>query len=447
MTITLADKNANGSYDIVIVGGGMVGISLALLLNREVNREVNRESNREASLDASTQKPWKILLVEAQTIINEPQSCVYSFSPYHSNFDARSTVLSWSSRTIYESIGIWPELKKHLSAIAQIHVSDRGHMGLTRINAEEADVDALGYVVENQWLGSVLLKQLEQTDVEVLDNAKVETIAPLADGMRLEIVTADNPPQTIHSKLVVIADGAGSATAQKLGIQSQSTAYGQTGIIANISLEKPHHGVAYERFTEQGPMALLPLTDFKGRPRSALVWTQPSDVAESLMAADEQSFLDQLQECFGYRLGRFEQAGERACYPLALTTADEQVRRHLVVMGNAAHSLHPVAGQGFNLSLRDAATLTDTLAATLSGAESQHIGDLGLLQDYQQRQSVDQRNTVLFSDSLPKLFGLSSSIVALGRNSGLLVMDVVPSLRSRFARFGMGMATREAGHG
>ena len=157
MTMTIADRNANSSYDIVIVGGGMVGISLALLLNREASRD--------ASLATSTQKPWKILLVEAQTIINEPQSGVYSSSPYHSSFDARSTALSWSSRTIYESIGIWPELKKHLSAIAQIHVSDRGHMGLTRINAEEADVDALGYVVENQWLGSVLLKQLEQTDV------------------------------------------------------------------------------------------------------------------------------------------------------------------------------------------------------------------------------------------------------------------------------------------
>ncbi|MDB4109326.1 FAD-dependent oxidoreductase [Porticoccaceae bacterium] len=191
MTMTIADRNANSSYDIVIVGGGMVGISLALLLNREASRD--------ASLATSTQKPWKILLVEAQTIINEPQSGVYSSSPYHSSFDARSTALSWSSRTIYESIGIWPELKKHLSAIAQIHVSDRGHMGLTRINAEEADVDALGYVVENQWLGSVLLKQLEQTDVEVLDNAKVETIAPLADGMRLEIVTADNPPPRLST--------------------------------------------------------------------------------------------------------------------------------------------------------------------------------------------------------------------------------------------------------
>jgi 2-polyprenyl-6-methoxyphenol hydroxylase-like FAD-dependent oxidoreductase len=165
-------------------------------------------------------------------------------------------------------------------------------------------------------------------------------------------------------------------------------------------------------------------------------------MAETLMAADEQAFLEQLQLRFGYRLGHFKQLGKRVAYPLALTTATEQVRRHLVVMGNAAHSLHPVAGQGFNLSLRDAAALANSLAEA-----GDRIGDLAVLQNYQQQQAIDQRNTVLFSDSLPKLFGLSSSIVALGRNSGLLAMDLIPSLRNSFAQFGMGMATREPDNG
>jgi len=417
--VAVTDTRANSNYDIVIVGGGMVGISLALLLR--------------------AQRPWKILVVEAQelAVSDSPVSGAYS-----SSFDARSTALSWSSRNIYQSIAVWPQLKRHLAAIAQIHVSDRGHAGLTRIDAADANVDALGYVVENQWLGSVLLNQLAETDIQLLGSAGVETIVPLAAGMRLRVQQSDQDLQTIDAKLVVIADGAGSSTSKKLGIQSQSSTYGQTGIIANISLEKPHGGVAYERFTDQGPMALLPLTDFKGRPRSALVWTQPSEMAESLMAADEQSFLEQLQTRFGYRLGRFKQLGERVAYPLALTTATEQVRRHLVVMGNAAHSLHPVAGQGFNLSLRDAATLANSLAQA-----GEAIGDLVVLQQYQQQQAADQRNTVLFSDSLPKLFGLSSSVIALGRNSGLLAMDLIPSLRNSFARFGMGMATREPGHG
>ena len=414
-----ANTSAEPNYDIVIVGGGMVGISLALLLR--------------------AQRPWKILLVEAQELAagDSPVTGAYS-----SSFDARSTALSWSSRTIYQSIGVWPQLKKHLSAIAQIHVSDRGHAGLTRINAQDANVDALGYVVENQWLGSVLLKQLAATDIELLGCASVETILPLATGMRLGVKPAQAELQTLDAKLVVIADGAGSGTAQKLGIQSQSTAYGQTGIIANISLDQPHAGVAYERFTDQGPMALLPLTDFKGRSRSALVWTQSKDTSEALMAADDHSFLEQLQQRFGYRLGQFKQLGERVSYPLALTTATEQVRRHLVVMGNAAHSLHPVAGQGFNLSLRDAASLAETLSQA-----GDSLGDLAVLQNYQQRQASDQRNTLLFSDSLPKLFGLSSSVVALGRNSGLLAMDLLPPLRGAFAQFGMGMLTREAGHG
>jgi 2-polyprenyl-6-methoxyphenol 4-hydroxylase len=403
----------------VIVGGGMVGISLALLLR--------------------AQQPWNILLIEAQELASSdgPVSGAYS-----SSFDARSTALSWSSKNIYQSIGLWPQLKKHLSAIAQIHVSDRGHVGMTRIDAGDANVDALGYVVENQWLGSVLLNQLTKTDIQLLGSCKLETIEPLASGMRLQLQQADKDLQTIETKLLVIADGAGSTTAQQLGIQSQSTPYDQTGIIANVSLEKPHGGVAYERFTDQGPMALLPLADFKGRPRSALVWTQPRAMAETLMAADEQAFLEQLQLRFGYRLGHFKQLGKRVAYPLALTTATEQVRRHLVVMGNAAHSLHPVAGQGFNLSLRDAAALANSLAEA-----GDRIGDLAVLQNYQQQQAIDQRNTVLFSDSLPKLFGLSSSIVALGRNSGLLAMDLIPSLRNSFAQFGMGMATREPGNG
>jgi len=417
--VAAANTGANSHYDIVIVGGGMVGISLALLLR--------------------AQQPWNILLIEAQEL-------AYSDGPvsgaYSSSFDARSTALSWSSKNIYQSIGLWPQLKKHLSAIAQIHVSDRGHVGMTRIDAGDAKVDALGYVVENQWLGSVLLNQLTKTDIQLLGSCKLETIEPLASGMRLQLQQADKDLQTIETKLLVIADGAGSTTAQQLGIQSQSTPYDQTGIIANVSLEKPHGGVAYERFTDQGPMALLPLADFKGRPRSALVWTQPRAMAETLMAADEQAFLEQLQLRFGYRLGHFKQLGKRVAYPLALTTATEQVRRHLVVMGNAAHSLHPVAGQGFNLSLRDAAALANSLAEA-----GDRIGDLAVLQNYQQQQAIDQRNTVLFSDSLPKLFGLSSSIVALGRNSGLLAMDLIPSLRNSFAQFGMGMATREPGNG
>ncbi len=416
MTETPATQNSR-SYDIVIVGGGMVGISLALLL-------------------AEQQHPWKILLLEAQAYQQSDHS------EHRPSFDARSTALSWSSRKIFEAAGLWPALQSQASHIKKIHVSDRGHIGLTRIDAQEAGVEALGYVVENRWIGSVLLEKLAATSVEVLAPARVATIKPLKKGVRLIL---EDSEQILESSLVVIADGANSKTAQKMGIHSNQQPYGQQGIIANIALDKPHDGVAYERFTDQGPMAMLPLPDYQGRPRCALVWTEPAEKAEQLMTASDEEFLQCLQERFGYRLGMLQQVGERHAYPLSLTTSTEQVRRNLVVLGNAAHSLHPVAGQGFNLSLRDVAVLADVLGSARSSGGD--FAALETLESYQQQQLADQQNTLLFSDNLPKLFSQSSSAIALGRNSGLLMMDLIPGLRSRFARFGMGMATREAGHG
>ena len=410
-------------FDMVIVGGGMVGISLALIL--------------------AAQRDWKILLVEAQSMK------LGSASNHSASFDDRSTALSWTSRNIYQSIGIWDQLSKHLTDIRQIHVSDRGHGGLTRMSAAEAGVDALGYVVENHWLGSVLIDRLAQQSIDVLANTHISSVRPLRDGIEISLkgVKALDSEETsiIHSDLLVIADGSNSKTAEKLGIHSKSSSYRQTAIIANIQLEKKHQNVAYERFTDQGPMALLPLSDFKGQHRSALVWVQPEDKAEQLIKAEDTAFLDTLQQRFGHRLGRFKQVGNRLDYPLALTLAAEQVRRNVVVVGNAAHSLHPVAGQGFNLSLRDVAALAARL--NIARIQQKDIGALEVLEDYQQQQLVDQRNTLIFSDSLTKFFSGTSSISAVTRNSGLLALDLVPQLRHGFAKFGMGMATSEARHG
>lgn len=415
MITETSEQSSAEHYDLVVVGGGMVGISLALLL-------------------AQQQPHWKLLLLEAQA---------YDSSGRHSpSFDSRSTALSWSSRKILQAAGLWSALEPHTSAINNIHVSDRGHIGLTRISAEEADVEALGYVIENRWIGAGLLEKLAATSVEMKAPERVAKVTPLKQGVRLEL---ENSGECIQTSLLVIADGANSQTAQKLGIHSDQQPYGQQAIIANIGLEEAHNGVAYERFTDQGPMAMLPLPDFDGRPRCALVWTQPPGRAAELMAATDEDFLKALQESFGYRMGMLKKVGERVAYPLALTTASEQVRRNIVVLGNAAHSLHPVAGQGFNLSLRDVATLADVLGkAKATGAD---FSSLETLEDYQQLQLADQQNTLMFSDNLPKLFAQPSAVVALGRNSGLVIMDLLPSLRSRFAKFGMGMANKEAGHG
>jgi ubiquinone biosynthesis UbiH/UbiF/VisC/COQ6 family hydroxylase len=340
-------------------------------------------------------------------------------------------------------MGIWHNIEQHTQAISSIHVSDRGHFGLTRLEAEEAGVDALGYVVENSRLGSVLIQQAKQADISLKDDAKILSFQPKADSMELAI-EIDGQQQLINSKLLVIADGANSTSVQKLGISQQHKAYGHSAIIANISLEQAHNKVAYERFTDNGPMALLPLTDFKNDHRCALVWTQPSDQVDELMAVDGSEFVSQLQARFGDRLGPFKAVGERVSYPLALTTSEEQVRRRLAVIGNAAHSLHPVAGQGFNLSLRDIDCLAQCLIDQPQEADA---GELEPLLSYQKQREKDQRNTLLFTDNLTKLFGLSSSAVALGRNSGLLMMDLVPALRNQFAHFGMGSVQSGVDHG
>jgi len=411
----LADQTTD--FDITIVGGGMVGISLALLL--------------------AQQQRWKVLVLESQPVKGAK---VPEYSP---SFDARSTALSWRSRCIFQQMGIWQQIQQHAETISTIHVSDRGHFGLARLEAEEAGVDALGYVVENSWLGSVLMQQVAATDISLRGAANIKSIQPKAQSMQLT-VEIGGEQQSIDSQLLVVADGAASTCAKMLGIHQQNKAYGHSAIIANLSLQQPHRAVAYERFTDQGPMALLPLTDFKNSHRSALVWTQPSEQAEALMAADNRAFIDALQDRFGHRLGQFTQVGERVVYPLARTISEEQVRRRLVVVGNAAHSLHPVAGQGFNLSLRD----IDCLAQCLINQPQQaDVGELEPLLSYQKQREQDQRNTLLFTDNLTKLFGLPSSMVALGRNSGLLMMDLVPTLRNQFAHFGMGTTQSGADHG
>lgn len=413
----MSQLDPDNQFDITIVGGGMVGISLALLLAK--------------------QQRWKVMILESQAIKGA------SIPDYSPSFDARSTALSWSSRCIFQKMGVWPKIEQHAQAISSIHVSDRGHFGLTRLEAEEAGVDALGYVVENSWLGSVLMQQAVEEDISLKGAAKITSIHPKAQSMELAI-EVDGQQRLINSKLLVVADGTDSACAKKLGIQQHSKAYGHSAIIANISLEQPHGEVAYERFTDQGPMALLPLPEFKNTHRCALVWTQPSEQAEALMVSDESAFLSQLQARFGHRLGQFKQLGERAIYPLTLSTSEEQVRRRLVVVGNAAHSLHPVAGQGFNLSLRDIDCLTQCLEDQPPGADT---GALNPLLAYQAQREKDQCNTLMFTDNLSKLFGLSSSMVALGRNSGLLMMDLVPTLRNQFAHFGMGTARSGVDHG
>ncbi len=405
-------SNIKQQYDVVIAGGGMVGVSLALQLS--------------AGNDLS------ILVVENFAIDLE-KPLIYSPS-----FDARSTALSYGSRLILESMGVWSQLEQHLAAIETVHVSHRGKLGSTRMDCHEAGWPALGYVVENSWLGNVLLQAMKaKTNITFLSPASVKRVEPQQRGAKL-LIESEGQQEDISTQLVVIADGADSGLRKQLGIDVEETPYHQQALIANVSFSQSHQGVAYERFTDQGPVALLPLTDSEqGQYRAALVWSLSENESAQLLDCEELDFLAELQQRFGYRLGEFVRVGQRFSYPLKLVESKEQVRTGIVVMGNAAHSLHPVAGQGFNLSLRDCARLTEVLLA--AQREGEVLDSLALLESYYQQQHFDQQKTVWFSDRLPKVFGQKQWPLSTLRMLGLSSLDVLPATKQRFIQHMAGM--------
>lgn len=395
------------SVQLSIVGGGMVGACLALALQT-----------------FARQAGWRIRLVEAHPPGEQVQT----------SYDGRATALSHGSRLLLERLGVWSALAPNAEPIRHIHVSDRGHPGVTRLDARQESVPALGYVVENAVLGQVLLAALDRDVIEWLAPARVARVQAQTGGYALDIERQGTIGRCV-TDLLVLADGGRSGLLDQLGVHRNIKPYGQSAIIANISSAQGHKSIAYERFTASGPLALLPLSS----KRSALVWTLPADQAAAVAALPDREFLARLQAAFGYRMGALTQVGARACYPLQLIEAQEQVRPHLVVLGNAAHSLHPIAGQGFNLSLRDTLALADTLIT--AGRQSRLPGDLAVLQEYLQRQQRDQRQTVAFSDYLTRLFSNSQPLLTMGRNLGLLGLDLVPPARRMFARQAMGLKT------
>jgi len=404
--------------DIVIAGGGMVGVSLALQLGALLPDKI------------------RILMVEGFPF---PRPVEGSRPEYHPSFDARSTALSLSSRKIYEQMGVWSDIEHWLCPIETIHVSNRGHFGSSLLRADDYDWPALGYVVENAWLGSSLIQALyRQGRVELLSPARVVHARPGEKAVSLQLEGADF--EEMEAGLLLVADGANSGLRDQLGVAVEEKPYLQNALIANIAFAQPHRGCAYERFTDEGPLALLPLLGTPGgENRSGLVWTLSPEKAEHLRVCPEEEFLDALQQRFGYRLGRLQQVGERHTYPLALVQSAEQVRNRVVVMGNAAHAIHPVAGQGFNLALRDVAVLGQVLAD--AARNSQPLGDLSVLQHYYDKQHDDQVRTVNFSDILPELFMQSDPVLGLARDMGLSGLDIIPAAKKEFVRHATGLAS------
>ena len=396
----------NVDYDILIVGGGMVGATLACALGATSLR---------------------IGVIEAFTFgaANQP------------SYDDRSIALAYGSRRIIEGIGLWDTLQSQVTPIKKIHVSDRGHFGFTRLDSAEYNVDALGYVVELRVMGGVLADCLAKLDnVDLLSPAKVVGLTQGADFAEVDVEKA-GARKRLSARLVVAADGDKSFIRQLLNISTIRQEYGQSAVIANVTPSQSHQGVAYERFTDSGPLALLPLSDN----RCSLVWTVLNEQAEETLNLSDADFLARLQARFGFRLGRFEQAGRRQVYPLALVQAKEHVVNRVALIGNAAHALHPVAGQGFNLGIRDIAVLSQIVVDAAKAG--QDIGCMSVLREYDEWRAKDHKEVINFTDTLARLFANDSLPLTLTRNLGLVALDMLPFAKGMLARRTMGMAGKQ----
>lgn len=400
----MARLNTNKKYDLIIVGGGMVGASLAVALKNS---------------DLS------IAIIEAFSWKDEQQP----------SFDDRSVALSYGSKKILEGMSLWPALKNRCQAINTIHISDRGRFGATRLHHTEEKVEALGYVIENRVMGEVLQKEIQsQKNVDIFMPATVTAVKESKEQI-VVTVNQENKEIVLGTALLVAADGAMSKTREMVGITHHKSDYGQSAVIANITSEKYHNAIAYERFTDSGPLAFLPMiSDEKNNTRISVVWTIDRDDEEKFKALSDDDFLEKLQERFGYRQGRLLKTGVRNIYPLALTESDQLYKDRIVVIGNAAHGLHPVSGQGFNLALRDVALLAENIQQY--GVQS----PVQWLADYADSRKKDMKRVFYFTDSLVKLFSNNFMPLAHARAMGLMMVDCLPSMRHLLAKQSMGLA-------
>jgi 2-octaprenyl-6-methoxyphenol hydroxylase len=388
------------TYDVAIVGGGMVGATLGVAL---------------APLNL------RVALIEA----------IPHNAAAQPSFDERTTALSNGSRRILETLGVWPALNALATPIAKIHVSDQGRFGFARIDAREQGLDAMGYVVPNRALGSALWSRLSSAGMEIFCPAEVSQLGANDEGVKIEIAAA-GARIAIDAKLIVAADGAQSVVRSAFGVAADVRDYEQTAVITTVLPQRFHENVAYERFTPSGPLALLPLDGG----RCTLVLTLSKDAAQSALAWSDSEFLAEVQRRFGFRLGRFLKVGRRVPYPLSLTQSDRTSAPRCVIIGNAAQGLHPVAGMGFNLGLRDVASLAELIAE--NARSDADPGNAKLLSDYDAWRSADRGGVIAFTDGLVRMFSNPLGLVARLRNFGLLAFDLLPPAKSALSRLSSG---------
>lgn len=396
---------------VIIVGGGMVGLSLALMLAK-------------ASI--------AVKLLEA---IKYPNYDDADLAPYHSSFDARNSALSRRSVQIYQELGLWDALQVHATPIFEVNITEQGSFGKARLKAAEEKVENFGQVIENAWLGRVLLTEVKkQPLIELIDGVQVTSLKQNKDQVYIEALRQDKY-LSLQTALLIAADGRDSFCRQALGIGASEHDYDQVAIVTTVQTSKPHQHIGFERFSALGPLALLPLP---GEYRRSVVWpVKKGTEHEWLGDENDQHFLDALQQTYGDRAGKFQKTGRRFSFPLSQVLAEKQAIGRVVLMGNAAHTIHPVAGQGFNLCMRDAYVLVRSLTEQLS--KSDDIGEPTMLLAYEQARLSDQQRVIKFCDSVVRGFSHQHPMLKLIRNTGLIAFDMIPGVKPLVANYAMGL--------
>ena len=397
--------------EVIIVGGGMVGLSLALMLAKQ---------------------NIAVKLLEA---IKYPNYDDVNLAPYHSSFDARNSALSRRTVQIYQELGLWSALQEHATPIFEVNITEQGSFGKARLKAEQEKVESFGQVIENAWLGRVLLTEVQkQPFIELIDGVQVTQLTQDADMAYIDASRGEEQ-LSLQAKLVIAADGRDSFCRKALGIGASEHDYDQVAIVTTVQTSKPHNHVGFERFSSLGPLALLPLP---GEYRRSVVWpVKKGTEGEWLGDENDQHFLDALQETYGDRAGKFQKTGKRFSFRLSQVLAEKQVVGRVVLMGNAAHTIHPVAGQGFNLCMRDAHVLVRYLTEQI--AQNADLGDAEMLQAYEASRLTDQQRVIKFCDSVVRGFSNSNPILKFIRNTGLVAFDTIPGIKPLVANYAMGL--------
>jgi 2-octaprenyl-6-methoxyphenol hydroxylase len=369
---------------IVIVGGGPVGSVLALALQQK----------------------------------NVPFTMLEARAKGASHKDTRALALSYGSRLILEKLGVWQAVAAKATAINTIHISQRGGLGRTKLTAAEHGLEAIGYVLPYGALTQALDAQLDLKNV--LYETEATEIKPAQDVSSVTF-THNKQAQTLQSGLLVVADG-GRSLGEIDGIKKETKEYGHDALVTKVTAELPHNNIAYERFTPQGPMALLP----NGEAGFSLVWTGLQANIHALAGLDDKTFLQQLHVAFGDRVGKFLSVEKRMSFPLKLSTLKPSTAPHLTIIGNAAQTMHPVAGQGFNVGMRDAWTLADLIVNT----PVQNYGDATMLANYTQARKRDTRGGILFTDLLVNVFGNEIIGLQAARGLGLGALQLMSPVKN-----------------